>query len=155
VFKEAQTGLALTTHNALTDLISVVNTSVNTYWFFTPMMSEMISALTMLKRRSKALNGTYFGLVGATAFSPTLVPISQWINIGFFLTLVALACSLYYGRGMFQTKHRRGVVMAAVLLTCVIVSYLTTYWALYGAAVLLVAIWFYDDVFRRKNLDTD
>jgi len=153
VFKEAQTGFVLNTGNALRDLIALVNISVNTYWFFTPIMLEMIFALTLIKKRPRMLNVTYFGVVGATALPPTLIPIPQWENIGFFFTLFILLWSLYSGRGVFKASDRRGIIMVMVLTVCLIFSYLSKYWVVYAAAILITVIWFYNDVFKRKHLE--
>lgn len=149
VFHEAQSGLSLDS-SALGASVGTVNAAVNTYWFFTPMMAEMVSAITLVKNRSKGLNGVYVGLVGATAFPPTLIDSKSWVPIGFALTLAALAYSLVLSRGARGKQERFGVAMVVLLILTMVASYLTGGWVVFAAGILVAMYWFYNDAFARK-----
>jgi hypothetical protein len=62
--------------------------SINSYWFFYPMMAEMLSLYLILDRRGVKLGAAY-ALVGATAFPPTAFDLPQWRLITPVLSLGA------------------------------------------------------------------
>ncbi|MEM3671034.1 MAG: hypothetical protein QW767_04740 [Thermoprotei archaeon] len=149
VFHQAQDGLLLAPTPA-GQLTGLVDLSVNTYWFFTPMMAEMISAFTMIEARSATINGVYTGLVGATAFPPTLLGYPSWIRVGFLLTFVALVYSLYIARKPTTRSERLGVSLTTVVLVTMVVAYVLSQWFLFALGIVAAMYWFYNDAFSRK-----
>ncbi|BBD72219.1 hypothetical protein HS1genome_0608 [Sulfodiicoccus acidiphilus] len=88
--------------------------SVNSYWFFYPMMAEMLSLYLILERRGVRLGAAY-ALVGATAFPPTAFDLTQWRLVTPFLTLMVCGLGLLLSKGVWRGVY--AAVAASAMMT--------------------------------------
>jgi|ECHhosMinimDraft_1075155.scaffolds.fasta_scaffold03027_2 hypothetical protein len=108
-------------------------TSVNSYWFFYPMMSEMLSLYIMLYLKGRNQDELY-PLVGITAFPITALHVSHWSELSMALTLVIAV----YGALKSSRTWRWIYTSLAISALAVRVSPLP-----YDAAILLSMIYYY------------
>jgi len=76
-------------------------TSLNSYWFFYPMMAEMLALYLIDYLKSRA-NKELFALIGITTFPPTILNFSQWIYSSIFIDVILSLIGIINSRGLWR-----------------------------------------------------
>ncbi|AWR99157.1 hypothetical protein [Metallosphaera hakonensis] len=123
-------------------VISGLYYSFNSYWFFYPMMAEML--FIYLIALSKGINNTeLFPLIGVATFPPVIFQdLLIWRYISLFMTLGFSAVGL-----MFKGRWR----YLYILIIVGVVSTLITPW-LFDLAIALSMVEYYVTSFRTEKL---
>ncbi|BAB66951.1 hypothetical protein STK_18600 [Sulfurisphaera tokodaii str. 7] len=76
-------------------------TTLNSYWFFYPMMAEMLALYLIDYLKSRA-NKELFALIGITTFPPTILNFSQWIYSSIFIDVILSLIGIINSRGLWR-----------------------------------------------------
>lgn len=78
-----------------------VLTTLNSYWFFYPMMIEMLS-LYLIDYIKGNIKKELFPLIGITTFPPTLFNFSQWVYSSLIIDIILSILGIINSKGLWR-----------------------------------------------------
>lgn len=145
-FVEAQ-GNAAWLHGADIRLLpaELVASSVNTYWFFLPLSSEVASAIYFNRSRASE---PHYGILAAALLSPTSFNTKYW-SLPALAALIA--SSAYFAQSALKKRRQVDGAYHLVALACsAALSYALQSWLLYAIMCLLAFGWFFANILSRR-----
>lgn len=82
-------------------LSSSILVTLNSYWFFYPMMAEMLS-LYLIDYAKGKVRKELFPVIGITTFPPTLFNFSQWVYSSIVIDLVLSLLGIINSKGVWR-----------------------------------------------------
>ena len=116
--------------------------TLNSYWFFYPMMAEMLS-LYLIDYAKGKVRKELFPVIGITTFPPTLFSFSQWVYSSIIIDLVLSALGIINSKGLWRYIY---------LLTAISVISTIVTPVFFDLVIVAVMIFFYFYLFNwSKN----
>lgn len=123
--------------------LDVFNYSVNSFWFFYPMMAEMLSLYIINYIRNGNVRKDLFPLIGIATFPPILLAVPYWVYSTIAITLGL--CLI----GLFNSKEMGLRIVYLILVIGTLLTFFTPY--LYELAILSGMVLYYQKVLNKKT----
>lgn len=122
-------------------LYTSVLTTLNSYWFFYPMMIEMLSLYLVdyLKRNAKK---ELFPLIGITTFPPTVFNFSQWIYSSIVISFVLSLLGIINSKNVWRYVY---LITAISILTTLLLP------IIFDIVIVIDMVLYYFYLLRHKS----
>ncbi|BCU70340.1 hypothetical protein [Stygiolobus caldivivus] len=123
--------------------IDIFNYSIDSYWFFYPMMAEMLSLYIINYMKNESVRRDLFPLIGIATFPPILLNETYWI---YSTVIISLGLCFI---GVISSKDKTIKIVYLALAIGTVLTFYTS--LLYEVLILVGMVMYYQKVLLKKS----